>query len=177
MLFCSERGQPRAWREAVLPRALVSLNALASIACKVGLSEITYQSLSRIWTDYREVLLGLSYCRSVVVIRPDVPVRYVAECHNLTDRVYANVVKDLLVRRQLRRGKRFGDVLCEHLDGSGELRIFILKEILVRLFGRLAPIDELGGAVPRRGPKRVIDEWIIDRIGGPYNDRLGSLRC
>jgi len=135
-----------------VPLALLALEALARLANDAGMRSVTYQALTKLFTESRSLIVMLAHLDTIMAWRPTAANDLGFPGDRTWRLRYVNVAKALLLRAQ--RGARapLARVLCAHLPPEGLERVTFLKRLAQRLVGGLVPFEQVaktGAGAPR----------------------------
>jgi hypothetical protein len=164
------------WRA---PYVVLVLAALASVAARAGMRSFTYQSCTRLFAAYRELLEFLAWLREPVAVWPGREPQLWWEDTD-TEGYYFAIIRDLFYHRQRQRRTALDEVLKPNLPVEFDKRIRFLKMLARRLAGRLMSFDTLSqrlaqGQLSLRDKVRTyalgaLPLSVLRRIGSAHKD-------
>lgn len=123
------------------PFVLLGIHALATFAYTAGMAQVTFQTVTKLFHDFKALLLLLSYSDSVMVWRPYTMMDLSHIEHRDFRTRYLSIVKSLLPKRQYGSGVALGTILRDHSPSDDIERVQFLKLLAQRLVGRITPLD------------------------------------
>jgi hypothetical protein len=121
-----------------LPTLLVALHSLTQLASRAGMGTVSYQTVMRVFTQSRSLLLMLSQLSSVLMWKPDKAVDLSFGGGPAFQAGYIQIARALLPHVQQRARESLGEILRPHLPGDAMQRVEFIKRVARRLDGRVA---------------------------------------
>ncbi len=180
-----ESSQPSISRQQ-LPLAMLSIYLLAEAALAAGMKTVTYQTLSKLLTDFWGLVELLTYAHEVMVWRDDA----IIDIANVADRAqrlqFIRLARALLPLAQRRNPMRLGDVMRLHAPNDPRELASFLTFLLPRLVGRVEPVGNRG--VERRSSVKgnrtagALQRFLLSHtdeefLGTFYDQRAASARA
>ena len=145
---------PRHLPASRIPQALLVLSLIAESARSIGMREITFQTVIKLFNDFLPMICLLAHLDEILIWQHRAPIPIPTWNNREFLSGYISIGKALLASSQRANPTGFGDVLRMHSRFGGVDRFVFLKEIARQLFGRVTTVEE---AVAWNGRRRIRD--------------------
>ena len=142
-----------------LPYLLLSLYVLALLAKRAG-AVITYQTISQIAQDMRELLVVLAYADCPVTWRADTEINLTCQGPDDHRLRYIRVAKALLPACQRKSSTSLAEIIADQLPQDPVDRIVFLKRLATRLAGCITTSENGCGVTPAL-MSRKLQRWAL----------------
>ena len=153
-----------------IPHVLLCLHALVRSAHGAGMSDITYQTVLRLFTTCGPLLATLAHVDRAMEWDPAASIALAIARGGVSQEKYIDVAKALLPREQQRHRASLGEILCRLVEDDVE-RVLFLNAIATELAGRLRPVgtphDRVASSLRCR-----LQRWALGHLSG---ERLMAL--
>ena len=125
-----------------IPDAMACLFIVARAARAAGMRHVTFQSISKLEADFRQLVMLLARIDDVLVWRKEAAIDFGAVSRPQEQQGYLRVAKALLPTLQRRHSRSLGEILCEYLPANGLNRVLLLKRLAPLLNGNLVSLSD-----------------------------------
>jgi hypothetical protein len=146
-----------------LPLVLLATYLFAELAGAAGMSNVTYQTVSRLFEGYTPLFSLLAHLDAGLEWRRDIYLPLILQCADLQE-PYIRIAKALLPARQRRAPRRLMDVIsCAGVQSQDRVRF--VKRLAEKTDGKLVLVGTVGREVtPRRQFGKRMQHWAINRV-------------
>lgn len=135
-----------------VPYALLTLYIITECARSVGMTHVTFQTVTRLLKDFLPVLVLCASLDQVMTWRRRAPVPVPRWERPALQSSYVGIAKALLPSSQRKTPTRLGDLLRLHCPSDDMDRLLFLKDLARNVEGRITPVDD---ATTWTGKRRV----------------------
>jgi hypothetical protein len=125
-----------------IPFVLLALEDIANVAVEAGMRDVTYQTITQLFTQFGQLLWLLAHADCDMVLDSEAPLDLSIIRSAGTPVPYLKIARDLVPRRARRR-RSLADVLDCHISAEGPDRFVELNRIAGWLAGRLVRAGKL----------------------------------
>jgi Fe-S-cluster containining protein len=123
-----------------IPRLLLALHVLLWLVRAAGMRTVSYQTVNRVFSEYRRLLGLLAYVDCEMVWSDSAEVDPVFDGSSDEQAMYLAVCRTLLPGNGIRGGRSFGEILIEYSPPGLAGRANFLRRLVPRLSGQIAPV-------------------------------------
>ncbi|MGH9237732.1 MAG: YkgJ family cysteine cluster protein [Vicinamibacterales bacterium] len=127
-----------------VPDFLLAINAITHLAVRAGMEQVSYQTVMRLTSNFRPLLMLLSQLHAPLMWRPEMVIDLSFGGGPPFQAAYVQIARALLLQAQQKARAPLGEILRPHLPGDRMRRIEFLKRLAKRLDGRLSRVDSVG---------------------------------
>jgi Fe-S-cluster containining protein len=147
---------------ARLPYFLLGLHTLGALACEAGMSEITYQTVMRLFKEYQALLTMLAYLDAPMAWLPEASVPLSIEGPPSFQTKYLDIARALVPKAQRRLRRPLGEILAESVEPGNVSRVTFLSRLAGPLMARIGPID--GAPRQRASARTALQHWALGNL-------------
>ena len=158
---------------SLIPEHLLALNVIAHLAIQAGMPQLTFQSVSRLSSNFHHLLALLSFSNVVVTWRRDALIDLGVPNAPLFQKAIIGLSQSLIRRRQQQRPVILADALAQHNMWEGVDRIRFLNLAADKLHGKIEPmgVSESSRGLTASRMKSSLQQWVVGAFDG---DRLND---
>ncbi len=149
-----------------VPYLLAALHALANLAELAGMRAVTYQTVFRLFHDYRSLLFLLAHVDCVVAWRPGVLIDLRLPNDEQFQQPFIRLARALLPERNRKARIKLGDLVSEVNRFDGVERLRFLQLLAQRVEGRLVSLERVGleDRWARPNFRSSFQRWVINHL-------------
>lgn len=161
----AEDGTPLSIDFVRVPCAVLATYVMSQLAHLAGMESVEFQTISKLFDEYRSLIVLLAHLDANVEWRPDVEIGLTVNMGEPFQTLFVRLARELLPVRQRRSPRPLGRILADICVLDGPARAQFLKLAAGRLVGRVVPVGTAArGRMSLTRLRTRLQRWSLDNV-------------